>query len=487
MPAYPGFIGPSNPSQSRVADQEQTVNLYVEQAQSKGATTEAALFSVPGFNPWSVAVANIGARGFGSAGSRFFAVMGAGLYEYDLNGTPTLRGAVAQDANQAQIIYNGVVAGQLGIASGGNFYSYDLASNVLTAVVAMTGLCTQLGYAHGYFLGFNINTGKVYESALNDGLTWSAGNFFQRSLFADPWQTMFVDGNSLIWLIGTETFEVWNDTGTGTQPFAPLSGLVGRYGIAAPFAYALAGQSPYWISRNSDGAGMLVSARGGAVTPISPYTVATAWSGYQRTSRITDAELLVHNHQGHNFVVPTFPSAMKTWACDVDTQSWTERGAWNTPLMRYDIWAPRVHCYAFGKHLVGSRSSGVICEMDAAYATEFDGTTGIRRMRRAPGLTREHARIPFDSLELLMDVGVGTATGQGANPSIMLRCSDDGGYTWGNQRTASLGRIGEYRKRVKWDQLGTSQDRVFEVSVSDPVPVRFSDAWLNVKEGQRAA
>jgi len=69
----------------------------------------------------------------------------------------------------------------------------------------------------------------------------------------------------------------------------------------------------------------------------------------------------------------------------------------------------------------------------------------------------------------------------GANPQIMLRWSDDGGHTWSNYRTTSVGKIGEYYYRVWFRRLGMTlklRDRVYELSMTDPVKTAIMGAEL---------
>jgi len=71
----------------------------------------------------------------------------------------------------------------------------------------------------------------------------------------------------------------------------------------------------------------------------------------------------------------------------------------------------------------------------------------------------------------------------GANPTVSLRWSDDGGHTWGNYHNRSMGRIGEFNKRVIWRRLGMTQklrDRVYEISGTDPVKISIMGAELLV-------
>jgi hypothetical protein len=63
----------------------------------------------------------------------------------------------------------------------------------------------------------------------------------------------------------------------------------------------------------------------------------------------------------------------------------------------------------------------------------------------------------------------------------MLRWSDDGGHTWSNEHWKSMGKAGEYGKRVIWRRLGMTQkirDRVYEVSGTDPVKIAIVGAEL---------
>lgn len=480
MAPFPGFIGGSNQTQALSLDVEQTMNLYVERAQAQAAKGRAALMSIPGFQPWTAAstVSDVGGRAQLVASDRFFALMGGGFYEFDVNGTPTKWGTIAQNANPGQMAYNGVVGGQLLINSGGNAYTFVLATNTFAAVAALAGKVTHIGYSDGYFVAFDVATGKNYLSSLNDGTTWdTGGTFFRRSKFADPQRAMFVDGNGLVWVIGSESFEVWEDTGTGTQPFAPLSGLLGRNGIASSFGFGLAGAVPYWLSQTTEGAGLVVRATGSGVETVSTYAVSNAISMYARTHGITNAEMLIYQDQGHTFLNLTFPND-GTWSMDIEGQNWAQRGRFDSRTGTYGVWSPRAHAYAFGKHLITERTTGVVYVMDQTLATEIDGA-GIRRLRRTPAFNQEYRRLPYDKLLLLADVGVGLVSGQGSDPQVMLRCSDDGGVTFGNERIAGMGRLGQYRRMIYWTRLGVSADMAFEVVVSDPVPVRFVNAFIN--------
>ena len=69
------------------------------------------------------------------------------------------------------------------------------------------------------------------------------------------------------------------------------------------------------------------------------------------------------------------------------------------------------------------------------------------------------------------------------DPQVMLRWSDDGGHTWSNEHWRSMGKTGEWGRRVIWRKLGMTlklRDRVYEVSGTDQVKIAIMGAELNV-------
>jgi hypothetical protein len=176
----------------------------------------------------------------------------------------------------------------------------------------------------------------------------------------------------------------------------------------------------------------------------------------------------------------TFPTAGATWVYDVASGTWHERGAFNgstfTTLPVYG------HCFAWGMHLTQDATTGTVYRMSTGIYSDGGGRV-LRRVRRAPHLFNENKRIAYDKFELHVEAGLGLTTGDGSNPQISLRWSDNGGQTWSNYQTRSLGALGAYSQRAIWRRLGTARDRVFEVSCSEPIPLRIIDAYLDIRPG----
>ena len=81
--------------------------------------------------------------------------------------------------------------------------------------------------------------------------------------------------------------------------------------------------------------------------------------------------------------------------------------------------------------------------------------------------------------KILIEQSQETSTAK--DPQVMLRWSDDGGHTWSNETWASMGKLGEYYRRVFWRRLGMTlklRDRVYEISGTDPVKLAVMGAEL---------
>ena len=90
-------------------------------------------------------------------------------------------------------------------------------------------------------------------------------------------------------------------------------------------------------------------------------------------------------------------------------------------------WRAWPYAYAFGKRIVGDKASGALNELDEdTYSERGDPIRSEIILPDIPG------KFTFDALELDVATGTGlnvVSTADGYNPQVMLRWSDDGGYT----------------------------------------------------------
>jgi len=481
VPAFPPFIGGSYQSQSPIADQERSINWYPEIMEVEGATSRASLYPTPGVETFAT-VADVGGRamlGVTDIGvERCFGVLGSTLYEfYDDGSDPVSRGTVAIDANPATISTSGDGGRELLVTSGDVGYAYNLSTNALSTVVSSGA--TKGGTVFGYGVVFNIADSSIRISDQFDMTTWDATQTAQRTIGSDPWRTMHITPYGYICLPGTKSGEFWYNAGASPFPFQPEPSALYAWGIAAPFSIAQVGRSVMWLGQSPEGGYQVVSAQGFSPQRVSTHALEFQLSGYERVS---DAIGQSYTEDGHTFYVLTVPSANITHVFDQTTAGiWHERGTWNSAAAEWNVWKPVFHAYAFGKHLMADRETGTIHRLSNTIATDVNGN-GIRRVRRFPALVADREWLLHTRLRLLYEQGIGLTSGQGSDPMFMLRYSNDGGRTWGNERQIAAGKLGEYAWRADVRRLGRSRNRVYELSVSDPiVGWRLSEVYLDAE------
>jgi hypothetical protein len=113
--------------------------------------------------------------------------------------------------------------------------------------------------------------------------------------------------------------------------------------------------------------------------------------------------------------------------------------------------------------------------------------TAATILQRDAAVVQSSAQVTSSGYYLITESGLGielsTDIVTGACPKFMLRWSDDGGHTWSNYHTASFGSIGQTSTRAIFRRLGMAvklRDRVYELSVSDPVKLAITGAMLDV-------
>ena len=280
-----------------------------------------------------------------------------------------------------------------------------------------------------------------------------------------------------IYLLGEVSSEVWIDAGTSPFPFQRIPGTSTQHGIAAKFSLARLGNSFAYLSRNIRGQAQIVQMNGYVPTRISTHAVENSLTN----QTVSDAIAWTYQLEGHEVYVISFPSINLTWCYDIASGMW-HKWLYTNNLGQYER-ARGNCCVQFqGLVMVGDYSNGKIYKLDLNNYTD-DGQL-VRRLRRAPHLVADFQREYFDELQIQFQPGVGNSTGDGVNPQAMLRWSDDGGSTWSTEHWTSIGLMGKYKNRAIWRRLGTARDRVFEVSIVDPVKTVIISANLKTSVGE---
>jgi hypothetical protein len=330
----------------------------------------------------------------------------------------------------------------------------------------------QVAYLDTYFLCGQPGTQNYFYSDFNNGLVWNALDFGTAESDPDLIVGTATLGRTL-YMFGVLTTEGFIDSGDADFPFT-RSVLI-DVGLTAVESLVKADNALFFLGQTKDGKGIIYRLAGGSAVRVSTHAIEYQIS---QMSKIDDAIATVIQDGGHTFVQFTFPTADESYTYDIATGAWFQCGYLDDGI----IYRDRINCHMYfeGKHLVGDFENGKIYEASQGIY-DHDGAEMIRlRSFTMPDSMRKN--VLYGRFELDCEFGVGLVSGQGSDPLVMIRWSDDNGNTWSALRTATLGKIGEYWKRAYLLRCGKGRSgRIFEISCSDPVRFCLSGAYADVE------
>lgn len=474
---FKGFIGPSYQVASVEIDCQRSINLYpqLDEAQTGKDGEVMALIGTPGLGLLS----NIGSgpmRGaYFTTTGLLYVVSGNQLYSVSSLWVATLIGTLQTSSGQVGMVDDGFY---LVVVDGANGYYVDFnILGTLNQIVDDNWLgSNNVAYQDGYFIFVAPNSAEFYLSDLNN-ITFSAPANTAKNGYPDK-IISHVTFNRNLWLLGDVTSEAWFDEGDNLNPFQYISGTMMEYGCAAMFSVAQLFNTAFWLGKDRSGAGMVYMFNGYAPQRVSTHAVETAIQGY---SRMDDAIGFSYQENGHQFYVLTFPTGNSTWVYDLETQMWHER----VYTFQGQFQRIRANCYAYayGTHVVGDYANGNLYQMSSSIYS--DNGAAITRQRICPHVSADMNEIFFSRLQLDIESGVGIdGIGQGTNPQAILQWSNDSGHTYSDEMWATFGAIGRTKQRAEFRRLGRSRDRVFKVTITDPVKVILLGAELELAPGR---
>jgi len=467
------ILGQAYVARSVNAADNRMVNLFPEATPENGKDV-GFLNRAPGLR----LLATVGSgpvRGMWQYGGYGYVVSSNTLYRVDAAWNATVLGTVS-GSGPVSMSDNGT---QLFVACNPLSYIYNATTGVFAQITDpdFAGAVT-VGYIDGYFVFNQPNSQTIWVTQLLDGTSVDPLEFASAEGSPDNLVGLIVDHRE-VWLFGTNSVEVWYDSGNVNFPLERIQGAFNEIGCAAPYSIAKLDNGLFWLGSDARGNGIVYRANGYTGQRVSTHAIEFAIQSY---ANISDAFAYTYQQEGHAFYVLTFPTGNATWVYDVATGAWHERAAfYNGQFSRH---ASNCQMSFSNEIVVGDCASGNLYAFDLdVYADNGGAQRWLRSWRAIPSGQNNLKRTAQHSLQLDCETGVGLNTGQGSDPQAMLRWSDDGGHTWSNEHWASMGAIGALGTRTFWRRLGMTdklRDRVYEVSGSDPVKVAIIGAELSV-------
>lgn len=445
---------------------QRMINAYVE-PQPQDAKARLPILPAPGLRLF-VTLPTGPCRGLHVMGTDLFAVGGDKIYRVRVDGVITELGTIP-------------AGGDVSLDSNGNLLAVVLPETTQCYVVnRTTGAVTlvtdtdflgasSVGVIDGYYVFSRPNSGEFFLSGINDPFAYNALDFATAEGDPDNLLVARRIGRDL-WLFGERSTQIWANTGATDFPFQPEAGGFIARGTAAPFSVASRLGGPLWLGDDR----VAYTASGTVPQAISTTAIQKAWAGY---TRVDDAVGWVIEREGAAFYVLTFPTAGDTWVCNLTAgASWHERESEGLGIWRATRGVP------FGGAVIaGDTVTGDLWQVDPTYA--FEGTRQIVRTVTGTTFHAEARKVFMSRFAAEFAAGQGLVTGQGSDPTAWLSWSDDGGHTFGEQQSAPLGKLGEYRRLVEWRRLGAARERVFRLQWSDPIYTTLAAVNVEAEAG----
>lgn len=364
--AVPACVGPSNVLDARLADAEDTINLFPTPTAPGAGKVPVYLRGTPGLRPW-LELPTSPVRALFQQDQRAFAIAGDTFYELFTLPSYTAAGTtLATGAYLPTICSNGSAGNQLFIVTGELGYIFDLTTNVLTQITdpGFPARARMGAFSDGYF-AVAVTESRTWQlSALEDGTSWDPLDVAERSIASDQ-IAAFIRTERLFALLGVQTSEFWYDSGDPLFPYAPTGQLL-EHGCAAAFTAQRFSDTLVWVGQDQDGLGVVWRLEGNSVRTISTRAINALIQagGSGTTNDLRTAVAWTYQENGHSFYCLQLPVCDYTLVYDLLLDRWHKRATWDATECVFLQSRPQCHMYwpDAGMHLVGDRLTGGIYE-----------------------------------------------------------------------------------------------------------------------------
>ena len=508
------FCAGSYNYRSRGVSVQRSVNLYPEQIEATGGKVQQTLVALQGLRKVQEVSGVCHGLYQSSTGpdgvARLWGVFGSTLYRFAPDYQAEACGTVNVNAPVLSICDNGfdlvVADGTPGVlkrwsltapdgsvASSRNdvslpVYSYEGNDYQIapTQVVCLAQRFVINGAQDGHGFGLLFYSEPASTSFEDSTSGTPILNFFSAEQSADKVVALAVCGGNL-WIFGPRSYEIWSPSDTGFLSFT--AGSAGEFGVQSRRSVAVLGESVFWLGASNAGHDTVWMATG---VPSAPTRISTNAIEHEiETFSDKDGAIgMAYSFEGHKFYCMTFPGDRRTFCFDASVvQAWHERTSRDYAEGENREWGPRFCANAWGNVVFGMDADGLFRLDDGLREDAYENPDDLGRkfpiflQRVSPIYWSDDRSVAIR--ELVLDCEVGTTpklVGQGKIPKVLLDVSTDGGYTWTHMPMRPLGAQGEYRKFLKWRNLGAGRSFVARMTITEPIPMVIYGIRLTVEE-----
>ena len=321
-------------------------------------------------------------------------------------------------------------------------------------------------FLDGYLFVLKAGTADVYNSDLNNPLSWTPGDFITAEIGPDTAKNL-VKLNNYLLVFGTNTIEYfWDAANASGSPLqrndTPVK-FTGYLGALATF-----GNRIYFSGQNKEGQPSVYMLEDFKIEEIASPSVVRYLNTVGAT--FTNAKGSILSIQGHNFYV--LNTGTLTYVLDLDTKLWAR-------------WAFQAGTEFAVLFAINTRST-------TTYRPLFilEGTTAIYRMDQdlyqdngtnftVSGVTDNQYFDTYNEKSMgRLVVWADKPPSSTPTPTLSIQWSDDDYQTYNTARTLTL-----FQDRPNIDRLGRFRRRAFKWSFAVNHPLRIRGFEVNINIG----
>lgn len=445
---------------------ELTRNMYLDKSETTG---KLGAHDFPGLKAFSTGTG--AGRGEHVMNGVRYVINGGSLIKEISTGLRTNLGSVA-GTDRAVFADDGA---NLFFTASNNIYHYD-GSTLSTVSQTVVTNPASIAYINQQIIIHGDNQ-EFAISDVDDGTTYNALNYDFEKSKPDEMRRVFVYQN-LIYMCGAESIVPWRNTGVGNPPLARQETALVNTGIAGKHAVTASDSYMYVFSDDR----RLLQIIGGTFRSVITTGISHTVEGF---STVSDCVASSFVWRGQTFVMLKFPTAGACLVYSETYKYWIELSSGTNKNSRVSWYGDAVQ-RCFDKLLVTDYRNGNTYELDEDTYTD-NGDTRLRIMV-LPSFTskliqRPGRRILVKQLRVLMQKGVGLATGQGSDPVLMCDFSVDGGHTWQAESFVNIGQMGNYVTPVDFYDFANGYEVKSRIMISDPVPISMWGIEVDIVDG----
>jgi len=504
------LVGGSYTTRSIIASAQRCINYYTE-INPKSAIVPTTHYQRPGLDHLFQVGSTGPIRGLYRASNTAGYVVGNnGFYLINPDNSTTLLGTIGTNSGPVVMSDNGTAL--LLVDGSATGYHTTLGTTNFAVVDSSidpnnTFRGADFTYYVDTYLIYNMRNSALWGSTTSNALQFNDQFVGSKQSYPDNIRSMYVNRRE-VFLFGDVKSEIHYNTGGTTDapfPFSELPGTYIEHGVAAPHSVASHDITVFWLARDLQGEGVVLSFRGYLCQRVSNHALEEAIRQMQKTVGITDALGMTYQLDGHLFYMLTFPAGNQTWVYDNSVQDPTaawHQECWTHPTQG-TLDRSRINCIAFinGRLMAGDWQNNTIyglnmdkytdtviadpggsfVECPIVFIRSFPHIGAARAMGAQGMVEVDGKRLQFASFRADMECGMAPVDSTGNPATVSLRWSDDRGRTFGNALLQQAGAPGEYLTQPQWLGMGVARDRIFELSHNIAGPAALNGAWVDAE------